>query len=278
TADLSGFDGVVICTPAHLHIPMAQHCAQEGVHVLIEKPLSVNLPGVGELKATVKKKGIVAGVAYVLRHSKGVSMLKEKLQRGQIGEVKMATWVSGQDFRIPRPDYRQIYYAKKATGGGCILDALSHQINLVEMFLGREKQVYAIYDRLELTGVECEDATALISRFQGGQIVSYAINQFQKPNASLLQFIGTGGNLIWDGISKEVQFCDNFEAVWQVQKYEEERDEQFIAQANNFLDAIEGRCRIATTLEEAEQTLRVCLAVLESGREGKIAYHTKSGN
>jgi predicted dehydrogenase len=277
TLDLKGFDAVVICTPAHLHIPMAQRCAGEGIPVLIEKPLSLNFDGVERLKTTVKEKGIVAGVAYVLRHSKGVSLLKERLQQGQIGEVKMVTCVSGQDFRIPRPDYRQIYYAKKATGGGCILDALSHQINLVEMFLGKEKQVYAIYDRLELTGVECEDSTALISRFQGGQIVSYAINQFQKPNASLLQFIGTGGNLIWDGISKEVQFCDNFEAVWQVQKYEEERDEQFIAQANNFLDAIQGKCRIACTLEEAEQTLKVCLAALESGKRGKTAY-PKSGN
>ena len=268
--DLKEFNGVVICTPAHLHIPMAQRCAQEGVPVLIEKPLSLNLDGIEQLKATVRQKGIVAGVAYVLRHCKGVAILKQRLQQGQIGEVKMVTCVAGQEFPRYRPDYRQIYYAKKATGGGCILDALSHLINLVEMFLGKEKQVYAIYDRLELTGVECEDSAALISRFQEGQIVSFAINQFQKPNVTLLQFIGTQGNLIWDSTGKEVRFCDSDENVWRVEKYEEERDEQFIAQANNFLDAIEGTCQIACTLEEAEQTLRVCLAALESDEKGVV--------
>ena len=53
-------------------------------------------------------------------------------------------------------------------------------------------------------------------------------------------------------------------------KYEEERDEMFVAQAHNFLDAIEGKCRIACTLEEAEQTLRVCVAALESGEKGVV--------
>jgi len=272
TIDLRDFDGVVICTPAHLHVPMAQRCAQETVNVLIEKPLSVNLDGVGQLKATVKENGVVAGVAYVLRHSKGVSILKKKVQQGQIGEVKMVTCVSGQDFRQFRPDYRQIYYAKKSMGGGCILDALSHLVNLVEMFLGKEKQVCAMYDRLELTGVECEDSAALICRFQGGEIASFAMNQFQKPNdETLLQFIGTQGNLIWDSTGKQVRFCNTSENIWQLERYEEERDQQFIAQANNFLDAIEGKCRIACTLEDGEQTLRVSMAALESGEKDKMA-------
>ncbi len=40
----------VICVPANLHVAMATRLAKTGIHVLIEKPLSVSLEGVDELQ------------------------------------------------------------------------------------------------------------------------------------------------------------------------------------------------------------------------------------
>lgn len=268
--NLRNFDGVVICTPPNLHIPMAQRCADEGVHFLLEKPLSLNLKGIEELKATIENKGIVAGVAYVYRNYKSVIRLKQRIDDDEIGQIKMINSFCGQEYPKYRPDYRDIYYAKRSMGGGCILDALSHHINLVEMFLGKEKEVYAIYDQLELKGVECEDSAVVISRFEKGELVSYTINQFQKPNVNTLEFIGTKGNLKWDSVSKKIYFCNSDENIWQEEDCFEERDEGYITQAHNFLDAIEKKCKIATTIEEAEQTLKACLGALESGEEGKF--------
>ena len=82
--NLRNFDGVVICTPPNLHIPMAQRCADEGVHFLLEKPLSLNLKGIEELKATIKNKGIVAGVAYVYRNTKVLSGLSKELMMAKL--------------------------------------------------------------------------------------------------------------------------------------------------------------------------------------------------
>ncbi len=47
--DLSCFDGVVICTPPNLHIPMALRVVKDSCHLLIENPLSHNMEGVDEL-------------------------------------------------------------------------------------------------------------------------------------------------------------------------------------------------------------------------------------
>jgi len=275
TINLRDFNGVVICTPPNLHIPMAQKCAEEGVHFLLEKPLSLDLKGVKELKATIKNKGIVAGVAYVYRNYKSIVRLKQRVDSGEIGTVKMVNSFCGSDYRKYRPDYRDIYYAKRSMGGGCILDTLSHHINLVEMFLGKEKEVCAIYDQLEFEGVECEDSAAVISRFKKGEIASYTINQFQKPYVNTLEFVGTKGNLRWQwhlNKGAKIYFCDSDENIWEKEDYFEERDEGYITQANNFLDAMEKKCRIATTIEEAEQTLKVCLAAFKSGKEGKFQY------
>ena len=61
------FAAVVIATPAHLHVPMAIQAAKAGCHLLIEKPLSVNLAGVDELLTVIKETQRNVMVAYVMR-------------------------------------------------------------------------------------------------------------------------------------------------------------------------------------------------------------------
>src|SRR2546422_11415189 len=49
------FDGVVICTPAHTHIPLALTALRAGAALLIEKPLSTSLESIGELQQEIAK-------------------------------------------------------------------------------------------------------------------------------------------------------------------------------------------------------------------------------
>ena len=110
---LSQYQGVIIATPAHLHIPMAMECAKVGVPFLVEKPLSVDLNGVDQLIALVDEKGIQAGVAYMRRNLPSYKKLREHAESGLIGEVKMGRFNSSQNYRKYRPDYKEIYYAKE---------------------------------------------------------------------------------------------------------------------------------------------------------------------
>ena len=58
---------VVICTPAHTHVPLARAALAAGRHVLIEKPLSTSLDGVAELITARNRTGRQVAVAYVYR-------------------------------------------------------------------------------------------------------------------------------------------------------------------------------------------------------------------
>src|SRR5689334_5922158 len=53
------WDASVVCTPAHLHIPIAQRLAEAGIHVLIEKPLSTSLEGVAELVTIAERRRVL---------------------------------------------------------------------------------------------------------------------------------------------------------------------------------------------------------------------------
>src|SRR4029079_11710113 len=60
-------DAVVVATPAHIHIAVAQRAVEAGCNVLIEKPLSVSTDGLAELLAAAASKNRLVAVAYVYR-------------------------------------------------------------------------------------------------------------------------------------------------------------------------------------------------------------------
>jgi len=271
---LKDFDAAVIATPPPFHIPMAIECAKEGVPFLLEKPLSLNLKGVERLKELIQKKKVVAGVAYVRRSFPSFKKLKELILSGLIGKVKMGRFNSSQEYPKYRPDYQKIYYAQESTGGGCILDAAGHMINLAEWIFGRAEEVVSFYDRLELKGVECEDSSIILLHFRRNRaLVEIFLNQFQKPNILEIEIIGTKGNLRYEvnGEIHKITFCDNDRNQWrEIERFKYNRDDPYILQAEEFLNALDRKTSFPTSIKEAESTLRLCLTAKKSQRKNRI--------
>lgn len=268
TALAAKFDAVVICTPAHLHVPMAISALAAGSHVLVEKPLSQSLEGVDGLFRARDRAGRQVAVAYVLHVYALLAAAREFLRRGELGPVRSATVVSGQSFPFFRPAYAQTYYRDRRTGGGAIQDALTHSVNWVESVLGPVDNVLCDCAHLVLPDVEVED-TVHVSARHGDTLVSYALNQFQHPNETTLQFNAARGSV---KIELHQQRWGTFAAgasgwTWHAVPAGE-RDTPFIAQANAFLDQLEGRPSRLCSLEAAAQTLRFNLAALASAESG----------
>ena len=259
---------VVICTPAHTHVPLARAALAAGRHVLIEKPLSTSLDGVAELITERDRTGRQAAVAYVYRVFPFLVAAREFIQRGEFGPVREVTAVSGQCYPAFRPDYRDIYYRDRATGGGAIQDAITHVVNWVESVIGPADRLACDCSRQVLEGVNVEDTVHITAR-HGGVLASYALNQFQAPNENVIQFNAAGGSV---RIELHRQRWGTFAAgaadwTWHDTPVPD-RDSHFIAQANAFLDQIEGQPAKLCSLEDAAQTLRFNLAALSSAETG----------
>jgi 1,5-anhydro-D-fructose reductase (1,5-anhydro-D-mannitol-forming) len=196
--DMSKIDLAVICTPANVHIPIAQRCADSGLPFLLEKPLSTSMDGVDDLIKTVAEKHLVARVGYIRRCSYELIEMHKQVTGGKIGNLRMCYMNGSQEFPKYRPDYRETYFAREATGGGTILDGASHFFDVLIWFFGAPTEVVAMYDRLELTGVEVEDSCLISVRFANGGMAQINMNQFQKPNIATIEMIGTEANLMLD--------------------------------------------------------------------------------
>ncbi len=262
------FDAVVICTPANLHVPMASAALAAGSHVLVEKPLSHTLSGLEELFRARERSGRQVAVAYVLHVNALLAAAREFLRRGEFGPVIQATVVSGQCFPFFRPAYAQTYYRDRRTGGGAIQDALTHSVNWMESVLGPADSALCDCAHLVLPNVEVEDTVHVSSR-HGAALATFALNQFQQPNETTFQFNSARGSVKIELHQQRWGTFAEGASGWTWHHVPlGERDVSFIAQANAFLDQLEGQPSRLCSLEAAAQTLRFNLAALASAASG----------
>jgi len=260
----SDFDAAVICTPAHLHIPMAIEIAERKRHLLIEKPLSTNLERVDELKRSIASPGVAVMVAYVMRVHPALLAMKAALDSNRFGGPVHVSGCSGQHFPTYRPAYREIYYRDRATGGGAIQDALTHVINAAEWLVGPIDRLAADCSHQVLEGVDVEDTVNVIAR-HGGVLASYSLNQHQAPNESSLTVVCQLGTARFESHQQRWRWQIDPADRWHDEPCEPlERDDLFIAQANRFLDVVEGNAVPTCTLDEGTQTLRTNQAILRA--------------
>ncbi len=257
-------DAAVIATPAPLHVPMATRLAQAGMHLLIEKPLSIGLDGIDRLQDELRVRRLTAAVAYVLRMHPALRDMKRQIDSGRFGRPVQIVSTSGQHFPTYRPAYREIYYADHATGGGAIQDALTHLVNAGQWLVGPIDRLVADAAHQVLDGVEVEDTVGLLAR-HGNVLASYSLNQHQAPNEWTVTVVCERGTARFELHHNRWQWMIAPDDPWHDETFGPiERDSLFIDQANAFLDCIEGRAPPVCTLDEAIQTLRANLAALRS--------------
>jgi predicted dehydrogenase len=263
-----GPDAAVVATPAHLHIPMATQLAEAGVHLLIEKPLSTSTDGLDALQAAVDRHQLRVAVAYVLRQHPALKAMHAAVRSGRFGEPVEVVVVTGQHFPKYRPAYRDIYYNNRATGGGAIQDALTHPMNAAAWLVGPIDRVVADAAHQVLQGVEVEDTVHVLAR-HGNLLASYNLNQHQAPNELTLTVNCRGGTCRWELHRSRWSWVTEPDAPWEVEEFDGlERDDLFIAQAESFLDLLDGSGEPACTLQEGIETLKTNLAVLASADGG----------
>ena len=257
-------DAAIIAAPAHLHVPLALRLAQAGVHLLIEKPLSTTLDGIDTLRQALADRHLVAAVAYVYRAHPVLRAMREAIAAGRFGRPVQVIAVGGQHFPTYRPAYREIYYRDRATGGGAIQDALTHVFNAVEWLVGPIDRLAADAAHQVLEGVAVEDTVSVLTR-HGPVLGCYSINQHQAPNEMTITVVCERGTARFENHRNRWRWMIHPDEPWHDEPQEPlPRDALFIAQANAFLNTLDGRAAPLCSLDEGIQTLRVNLAALAS--------------
>jgi predicted dehydrogenase len=83
-----GLDAVVVATPPVTHYRIAKDCLEQGLHVLVEKPLTVASLDAEHLVELAEARGLVLMVGHTFHYNTGVHALKAYIDSGELGEIR----------------------------------------------------------------------------------------------------------------------------------------------------------------------------------------------
>ncbi len=82
-----GLDAVVVATPPATHFPIAKDCLEHGLHVLVEKPMTLNSQDAQELIDLADAKGLSLMTGHTFIYNSAVLALKKYIESGELGEI-----------------------------------------------------------------------------------------------------------------------------------------------------------------------------------------------
>lgn len=265
----------VIASPAPFHITTAQALADTGVHLLVEKPLSVSLNGVAQLLETCKIKGTILLSGYNLRFLPSLQRFRDLLFEGIIGKTLSVRCEVGQHLPSWRPecDYRQGVSGRRELGGGALLE-LSHEIDYLRWIFGKAVWVNATLSRQSRLEIDVEDTAHLAIGFasdnDGHQLIASVNMDFiRHDNTRLCTAIGEKGSLRWDGLKGEVELLEAGAKVWRnLYSYPHQRDESYLAEWKNFIETISENKIPLVSGEDGLRVLEIIDAARQSAESG----------
>ena len=266
-----GPDVAVIATPSYLHVAQALEAARAGCHLFVEKPLSHSAEGLAALAAEVERRGLVSLVGFNMRFHPGPAKVKELIDAGAIGRVMFARLHMGSYLPGWRPasDYRVVYSASAAEGGGCILDCI-HEIDLAGWYLGRVSEVFCMADHLSPLEVDTEDVAMLTCRHESGALSQVHLDFAERTYERGCHVAGEEGSLFWDFRAGEVRLYEAPADRWTSFSQPEgwQINQTYLDQFAHYLECVrDGR---PTTLPVAAAVDVTCaaLAAKASARSG----------
>src|SRR5215207_3175886 len=129
-------DVVHICTPNHLHLPLAQAALAAGKHVVCEKPLALDAAGARRLLDAAEGTGLQAAVPFVYRYYPTVREARERVLAGETGELRLLHGTYLQDWLLRADDDN--WRVDEALGGRsrAFADIGSHWCDLAQFISG----------------------------------------------------------------------------------------------------------------------------------------------
>jgi predicted dehydrogenase len=255
--------------PNHLHVPWSIKAAEQGKHVLCEKPIALSVQEVEALIQVRDRTKVKIGEAFMVRTHPLWLRAREVVRKGEIGELRAILSPFSYFNRDPKNVRNVLEF-----GGGGLLDIGCYPITMSRFLFEREPtRVAGVVDRD--AEMKVDRLTSAILDFAPGQAVFTCSTQlvpFQR-----MQIMGTGGRVeieipynIPPDRPTRIFVDDGSElAGGSARVVEFPACDQYTVQGDLFSKAIQEGGDVPVSLEDAHANMRVIEAVFRSGESGR---------
>jgi Predicted dehydrogenases and related proteins len=277
-------DAILVATPHYSHTTIGIAALKSGLHVLVEKPISVHKADCQRLIAAHKSKKQVFAAMFNQRTDSYYRKIRELVRDGALGEIRRVTWTITDWFRT------EAYYASggwRATwageGGGVLLNQCPHNLDLYQWIFGLPDKVRGFCHFGKYHDIEVEDDVTAYFEYKNGMTGVFITSTGEAPGANRLEISGENGRLVYEKgtlhfirneipMSKFSRTTDELfgrPPVWNVEIPVQQKGEQHLGILKNFTNAILDGEKLIAPAAEGIHSVELGNAILLSSLENK---------
>jgi len=248
-------DGVIVSTPNALHFEQCRLALTRGIHVLVDKPLTMTARQAEELVDISRRKDLVLMTAFTRHFMASVEHVRQHIVDGEIGALQMITAVQR---RYPGREARLM--------GGMFLCRAVHIVDLCPWLTGR--QVVRVEGRVEYGDDGYESFADIRMELEGGVPTRLLCIKESDAYQDEVSVYGTGQSFRIE--QRRLYECGERGGWLPVDDLPTEGNSTAY-----FVDVLRGRALAGSDLpadphgEDGLRALQVLEAVVEAGRTGR---------
>jgi predicted dehydrogenase len=255
-----GIDLMIDTAPPFSRGGEAERAVAAGVHLLVEKPIALDLARGQAMVRAAEQAGVTAAIGFMYRQGAAV----RRWLSADTGSVGLMTGIYHCN-ALHAPWWRV-----KAQSGGQVLEQLIHIIDLVRAFMGEPDTAYARTANLfhrDTPDYDVQDVSAIIFGWDDGRMASLTANNIAVPGQwvkgwSLFAERATAHFGDWNNATFTRTAPDVQAEQWSADK------DVFVAQLADLAEAIRDGRPPLVPLSEGVGSLRLALAAMRSAEKG----------
>ncbi|KAI3393865.1 hypothetical protein diail_3540 [Diaporthe ilicicola] len=295
-------DAAIVCTPNKTHVALSSELLSAGIHVLCEKPLSVDIPTGQSLVAHARAHPDLSLLAGHHRRFNRYAVATKRILASEKSSIGQVTALSGLWALYKPPAYFDppTEWRRSGDGGGPVWINLIHEIDILHFVLGSHIVRVAAFGTPKTRGHDAEEGAAIILHFASGVVGTFLLSDavvsphafemgtgenpaIPKTGEDVYRIFGTDGTLSVPDLKRRFYDTDNgVEKSWtshlsevtetlQDWLSEEERAKvPFDLQVAHFIRVIRGDEKPVCSGEDGLAAVRVAEAVRKALRTGGV--------
>ena len=201
-------DSILIATPHYSHTTIGIAALKAGLHVMVEKPISVHKADAEKLIAAHTNPQQVFALMFNQRTDPYYIAIREMVRSGELGTIRRINWIITNWFRT------HCYYASggwRATwggeGGGVLLNQCPHNLDLYSWMFGQPDRVRAFCTFGRYHDIEVEDDVTAYFEYKSGTTASFITSTGEAPGTNRLEITAEKGRLVME--DEKLIFIEN---------------------------------------------------------------------
>lgn len=190
-------DAVLIATPHYTHTGLGIAALEAGLHVLVEKPISVHKADCERLLAAHRSRRQVFAAMFNQRTDPHYQKVRHLVRSGELGKIRRINWIITDWFRT------EAYYASggwRATwageGGGVLLNQCPHNLDLWQWIFGLPARVRGFCQLGRYHDIEVEDDVTAYLEYPDGATGVFIASTGEAPGTNRLELAAEQGRLV----------------------------------------------------------------------------------